>query len=251
MPSPMKPGSFLQKAKALPVRPLADVVRLGGIVILAPHPDDESIGCGGLIAEACRLAIACRVIFLSDGTGSHPNSKAYPPKRLRARREEEACRATAVLGLPSSSLRFLRLADCGVPASGASAEWAIAEIAAVIRESDASTLFVTSHHDPHCDHQASYEIACGVLRQFPCLHLYAYPIWAWRDAANIGMAGDPAGFRLWIEPHLDKKRMAILQHESQAGDLIQDDPTGFHLEPAMLEEFLRPYEVFLDASVSP
>src|SRR5690606_16204888 len=46
------------------------------ITVIAPHPDDESLGCGGLIAALAADGRAVQVVFVTDGAGSHPNSAA-------------------------------------------------------------------------------------------------------------------------------------------------------------------------------
>ena len=67
------------------------------------------------------------VVIVSDGAGSHPNSKAYPPDRLRLLREEEARRAGAELGLRPEEMLFLGLPDRFVPHEGEEAERAMRE----------------------------------------------------------------------------------------------------------------------------
>jgi LmbE family N-acetylglucosaminyl deacetylase len=84
-------------------------------IVVAPHPDDESLACGGLLAEACRQGLRGKVVVVSDGVGSHPNSKAYPPDRLRSLREEEARQAATELGLKPEDMFFLGLPDRFVP----------------------------------------------------------------------------------------------------------------------------------------
>ncbi|MGC1345662.1 MAG: PIG-L family deacetylase, partial [Methyloceanibacter sp.] len=100
----MTAGELLDAAHRLPFRTLREWLGDRPLVILAPHPDDESLACGGLIAEARRVGSRVAVIFVSDGTGSHPNSAAFPPKRLKALREDEAKRACAELGLEPEDL---------------------------------------------------------------------------------------------------------------------------------------------------
>ena len=89
-----------------------------GVVVVAPHPDDESLGCGGLIAACCAHGIEVRLVVLSDGTGSHPNSQRYPAARLRDLREAELRQATSILGLPEHAIACLRLRDRAVPERG-------------------------------------------------------------------------------------------------------------------------------------
>ena len=89
----MTAAELLDAAHRFPFRRLRERLKDLPFIVIAPHPDDESLACGGLIAEACREGLKRKVVIVSDGAGSHPNSKAYPPDRLRALREAEARRA--------------------------------------------------------------------------------------------------------------------------------------------------------------
>ncbi|HEX2943304.1 MAG TPA: PIG-L family deacetylase, partial [Rhodopila sp.] len=61
--------------RSLPLGTLDHIAGTGTCLILAPHPDDESLGCGGLIATAVAAGRAPLVVILTDGAGSHPNSR--------------------------------------------------------------------------------------------------------------------------------------------------------------------------------
>jgi LmbE family N-acetylglucosaminyl deacetylase len=84
----MTAGEVLDAAHLFPFRPLREMLEDRPFIVVAPHPDDESLGCGGLIVDACRQGLPGKVVIVSDGAGSHPNSKAYPPDRLTALRED-------------------------------------------------------------------------------------------------------------------------------------------------------------------
>ena len=56
--------------------------------------------------------------------------------------------------------------------------------------------------------------------------------------------------RLDVGSVSDLKRAAILAHRSQTTDLIDDDPTGYCLTPAVLERFFRPWELLIDAEAA-
>ncbi|GJD61990.1 PIG-L deacetylase family protein [Methylobacterium frigidaeris] len=246
----MRADAFLAAAEALPVRSLRDLVPAGGIVVVAPHPDDESLGCGGLIAEACAQKIPVRLVVVSDGIGSHPNSKSHPPERLRNLRESETLAAAASLGLSPEHIAFLRLPDRFVPASGPEAEAAAGAIAEAARACGAGALFVTWAHDPHCDHAASAALARRARELLGrgflgTVSLYAYPVWGWTLPPETEIGEEPRGARLAISHHLRAKAAAIAAHRSQTTDLIADDPQGFRLEPAMLARFARDHEIFL------
>ena len=242
----MRADAFLEAVKAMPVAPLATLVPGGGgLVVVAPHPDDESLGCGGLIAQAVREGRTVRVVVVSNGCGSHPNSKAYPHDRLRDLREAETVAAMAELGLSSEHVHFLRLPDGGVPSEGADAEAAADRIADIAREAGASALFVTWRHDPHCDHTASAAIAGLAQARLPGLAAYAYPVWGWTLPPEREVGPAPEGYRLAVEDERTAKRRAVEAHASQVSGLITDDPSGFQLQPAMIDRLCGPHEWYI------
>lgn len=242
----MRADAFLEAVKALPVADLATLVpNGGGLVVVAPHPDDESLGCGGLIVQALKQGRAVRVVIVSDGCGSHPNSKAYPHDRLRSLREAETVRAMAELGLGAEHVRFLRLPDGGVPSEGAEAEAAADKVAEIARAAGAGALFVTWRHDPHCDHTASAAIVDLARARLPGLAAYAYPVWGWTLPPEREVGPAPEGFRLAVETERAAKRRAVEAHASQVSGLIKDDPSGFQLEPAMIDRLCGPHEWYI------
>src|SRR3984893_12828381 len=129
---------FFASANALPVADLDQIFGTGGIVVVAPHPDDETFGCGDLIALAIQLGRNIQVVVISDGVGSHPNSRLYPPDKLRDLREGETRAALSALGAVGENLTFLRLPDRFVPSSGREAQRAAAAIANVACAIDAT-----------------------------------------------------------------------------------------------------------------
>jgi LmbE family N-acetylglucosaminyl deacetylase len=240
-------GELLAAAHSFPFRRLREMLEDQPFIVIAPHPDDESLACGGLLAEACRQGLRGKVVVVSDGVGSHPNSKAYPPDRLRSLREEEAKRAGAELGLRAEDMLFLRLPDRFVPFEGEEAERAIGAIADCAREIGARSLFVSWRHDPHCDHEASYRIARAVQRRARELRLFEYVVWGQTLPPSTEV--DPiGGFRIQVDQEaLEKKRRAIAAHRSQTTNLIDDDPDGFRFTQSGLAHFDLPYEFFFES----
>lgn len=232
--------------RSLPIAPLATVIGSGTCVVLAPHPDDESLGCGGLIASCCAVGRPPLVAILTDGAASHPNSPAFPPDRLRQVRAEEARQAVAFLGLPQRRLIFCGCADADAPTSGPAFGAVVEELCALIAdEGSISAILAPWRYDPHCDHAAAARIADEVASRKKLQHV-AYPVWGWTLPGATELPTHPhRGWRLDIEPFRQRKRQAIRAHVSQYGDLITDDPTGFRLPPDLLAVFETPYETFL------
>ncbi len=226
---------------------------LGPTLVLAPHADDESLGCGGLIALLADRGMAVSVVVVSDGSKSHPGSRAYPPERLRGTREAEARAAVALLGLDPNAealLTFLRLPDTAVPSPGepgfdAAVGWLVDRLEARTIE----TLLSPWRRDPHCDHRATRAIAAAAaVSSSRSIRVLEYPIWAYTspDLDDLPRWDEVKAWRLEIGPVLDRKRAAIAAHRSQTTPLIDDDPAGFTLSPEVLAFFDRPWEVYLE-----
>lgn len=238
-------ANVLQAMGALPLVPLTTITGKAPVLVLAPHADDETLGCGGLIAAASSAGHPPFVLILTDGTGSHPNSKSYPPQRLKAVREQEARDAVAVLGLPGNRMAFLGLRDTAAPMDGKEFEAAVDAICSTVEKIGAATVLAPWQHDPHCDHLAAHRMAVAAASRCQIRHL-AYPVWGWTLDPDIMLPGPaPQGMRFDITQHLAVKQRAIAAHVSQYGRLIEDDPSGFQLPSNLLEVFSRPYETFL------
>lgn len=239
----------LSRLENAPLVPLSDLVGPGGIVVLAPHPDDETLGCGGLIAEACAQGRRVEVVFVTDGSASHPGSTLYPPRRLAKLRAAEARQAVATLGVSAEQVSFLGLPDAAAPRSGPQFEQAVAAIGAALDRVDATALFVTWEHDPHCDHEVAASMAFAAARARPLIRLWRYPIWGLRRAPDDNLDQEPwRGVRLDVSSWQARKREAIACHASQLGLVIDDDPDGFSLTSDIMEPFLGPFERFIGAA---
>src|SRR3954464_9289178 len=97
----------MPEAEAIPFEP--QDLRGERLLVLAPHPDDEVIGCGGLVAQHLREQRAVRVVVATDGAEAEavPDRNAY-----RELREEESRAALALLGNRGEvEIEFLRLPD--------------------------------------------------------------------------------------------------------------------------------------------
>ncbi len=242
----MKASAFLAVAEALPLADLPTLIGDGGLVIVAPHPDDESLGCGGLIASARAGGRDVRLLVISDGVGSHRHSRSHPPARLRALREAETIEAAAALGLEAAAVRFLRLPDAAVPTEGPDAETAVDAIVATADACAAGAVCVTWRHDPHCDHLAAAILVERARPRLNAARVYEYPIWGWTLPEGTDVGAGPSGLRLDIAARMEAKRAAVAAHRSQTTALITDDPEGFRLDATMLERFARPFEIYLD-----
>ena len=130
----------------------------GPVAVLAPHMDDEVLGCGAtLSAVAARSPV--HVIYLTDGARSPAPPAPWigrSSSKLAAIRAEEARRAMQVLGIPAQNLHFLDLPDGRLARRGTELRTALA---GVIREIRPRSLLVPFRFDRHPDHLAANRAA--------------------------------------------------------------------------------------------
>lgn len=93
------------------------------VLLFAPHPDDESIGAGGLLAAAGRAGATVRIVIATSGENNPWAQRAFERRvilltrhrlRFAARREAEVLAAVRELGLAGESVLFLRFPDQGL-----------------------------------------------------------------------------------------------------------------------------------------
>lgn len=229
----------------IPLAPEQCVTGFGTTLIVAPHADDESLGCGGIISLAKKYGQTVYILLLSDGTLSHPNSKDFPKDKLRETRENELVEAASLLGVQAEQIIFCRYQDRNVP--GKSSEGfddAVANMSKMLGILKPQSIFVPWRRDPHPDHRAAFDLINAAETEQA--KIYEYPIWLQElgNSDDAPTSDEVMPFRVNIESVLDKKLKAIAAHRSQTTDLISDDPEGFRLSEEMLASFNVPYETF-------
>lgn len=234
--------------------PLTDLGVIGSALVVAPHPDDESLGCGGTIAQLRAEGYAVHVLFVSDGTMSHPNSPTYPAERLRDLRESEALEAVEILGISADDCTFMRCRDRQVPTTNEPGfQESVDFVSRLIDQLQPETIFVPWRRDPHPDHRASWQIVREAVRQSEVeLRVLEYLIWLWElgDETDMPNFDEVQVWRVSIGAVMEQRNRAIAAHRSQVTRLIDDDPTAFYLSPELLTHFDRPRELFLEGSLS-
>jgi LmbE family N-acetylglucosaminyl deacetylase len=116
------------------------------VLVLSPHPDDESIGCGGTLCQHVADGDEVRVVFLTSGEmGGHGTG----PEDTRRVREAEAVAATNVLGL--RAIEFWHAPDGRLRATSP----LVARLAALLRSWKPDTVYTTHPGEAHPDHCAA------------------------------------------------------------------------------------------------
>ena len=176
------------------------------IVVIAPHPDDESIGCGGAVRLHVEKGDTVHAIFLSSG---ELGLKEMAPDQAWAVREKEARRACQVLGI--ASLQFLRLPDwmMGDDVAGAAAKLGPA-LLGLKGSPDVAVdrVYLPHPREWHPDHKAALPIlgAAWPATGLPAPQLRGYEVWT--PMAEHQHVED-------ITPVMACKLRALRRHRSQ------------------------------------
>ena len=146
----------------------------GSALIVAPHPDDEVIGCGALIARKLAADSQVDVVILSDGGASTQPANASREEKAQLRKAE-AKAAMEVLGLPAGRLLFLGLEDGNLSARETDLASMVGDLLERLKPAE---IYVTSRLDPHPDHQTAARVvdAIAALCSWP-ISVYEYPVW--------------------------------------------------------------------------
>jgi LmbE family N-acetylglucosaminyl deacetylase len=173
------------------------------VLVIAPHPDDEVIGCGGAIWLRAQRGERISVVFLTSG---ELGLKHLPREKAWRIREAEAKKAATILGL--RRLHFLRQPD-----------WMLADHAAatakllqrVLEKENPEVIYLPHPNDGHPDHRASLPILRAASKR--CCRfrpeLFAYEIWTPLAAHDTVVD---------ISQVLSKKLRALRAHRSQLGE---------------------------------
>jgi LmbE family N-acetylglucosaminyl deacetylase len=233
-------GGYLEGLQRLPLMSPADLLAGRPLVVVAPHPDDESLGLGGLIAAAAALGNGVSVIFLTDGEGSHVGSPTFPPERLARLRRSEATAALAALGVPPECGHFLALGDTRLSILSSPGRLAAMDRMQAIAPPDA-LVCVTALTDPHGDHQGASALVRDTAWKAPVTVMH-YPVWTWNASPGALPATAPEGFRIDVPPYLAMKRNAVAAHRSQHGGVIDDAVEAFELSAEFVDRLVGPTE---------
>lgn len=204
------------------------------LVVVAPHPDDEVLQCGGLMRRHQRGQGEIVIVAVTDGEASHSRSSVVTPDELRVRRHAERDEALRRLGVAPSALVRLGVPDQGC---GEDLDELSAAIAAVLRADD---LVVTvSSADRHPDHTATAAATRRAARGLVDI-IFEAPTWA-----LVHRTAPPATCTLTLdEADWDAKRRAARAYRSQLEPLGPSPLDGPVVHPHELALMLRPCEEF-------
>jgi len=213
------------------------------VLVVAPHPDDESLGAGGLLQRIFALKIPVRILFATNGE-NNPWAQRFwesrwqigPNERVRwgQRRRQETLNAISTLGGKPDCARFLNLPDLGTTnlLMQGDPELSIL-ITDNIQEWEPTVALIPTMHDAHPDHSALSVAFSMALDSFGGSSIRAWEYLVHRPQVPIPQ--EPVTLPLSTE-EVERKRRAILCHQTQVA-LSRGRFTSF----AMIEEAYYPH----------
>ena len=171
------------------------------ILVLSPHPDDESIGCGGTLRKHVLARDQVQVVFLTSGEkGGH----GRPPEETGRLREKEAAEAARILGI--SSLEFWREPDGALRAL----EPVVKRLRKKVKDWRPDVIYVTHDREMHPDHRASVRLvrkafsSPGTRGVKPSVLMYE----VWTPIQRMDEIVD-------VSPYIETKLAAIRAYKTQ------------------------------------
>jgi len=221
--------------------PALELTECRRLVVAAPHPDDEVLGVGGLMALAAAAAIEVRVLAVTDGAASHPGSRTTSPAELARLRPQESARALAVLGLPTVPTRL------GVPdGQVAEHEDEVAEALRSLLADDAAATWclATARFDGHPDHESTGRAAAATCAATGA-RLVEYPVWMWHWARpDDTLVPWSRAYRTALPAAFVQSKTAAAQCFHTQIEALSADPADAPVLPAhVLTRLLRSWEL--------
>lgn len=191
-------------------------------LIVAPHPDDETLGAGALIAYTIKSGSFAGLVYLTDGSGSHPIHKGKAGLLIAARQHEAGQALRRLAGRRAQAPLFLGWKDAAPEVAGSAAfKRSCRKLAALCLRLRVDVLATTASHEPHCDHAAAAGLVYAVRgRSRGRIVVAEYCVWGESPSARTHKA--------LITPSMSPgvRRQALAAHRSQ---LTTSHGTGFRL----------------------
>jgi LmbE family N-acetylglucosaminyl deacetylase len=212
----------------------------GPVVVVAPHPDDETFALGGLMIELEAAGVSLDIVSVTDGEASHSGSERITPNELRRVRQEETQLAYATLGI-SPRVHRLQLRDNALDTMRAKLRAALLQ-----HLRGASLCLAPLERDGHPDHEVCGAVAAEVCRELE-IPIAFYGVWSRIAQSPPGEELSATRFLLPAAARLRKlSAMACYTSQLQAlGPAPEDGPV---LPVGFLEPFSETEEILWTAA---
>jgi LmbE family N-acetylglucosaminyl deacetylase len=214
-----------------------DLLSLDGVdrvLCVAPHPDDEVFGCGGLLAAWVDRGCAVHTLILTCGQQDQSAQAAGEGADLAAQRRQESVRAAAELGTPAPS--FLDLPDRTLRYDTA----LVAALSQAIAQHAPQLLLLPSLSEPHPDHQAAALAGLAAARDAaPGLHTVLFYESGAPLHANLHFPIDAVAERKWRAVQCFTSQLGVEDYEAHARAMATLRAFGLRPPCQQAESFFR------------
>src|SRR5665647_2323521 len=187
------------------------------VLVFAPHPDDDIIGCGGSLAHHVRRGDQVAIVYMTSGEAG---SLKHEPAELAAIRENEAVQAAACLGV--TDLTFLRCRDGYLEYNQSNLE----ALVILIRAKKPTRVFLPHHLDAIPDHQITHQLGREACRRAAGPWYPRCGNEPWQVNTILGYEVwtplTEVGFSLDISAFISLKLEALQLHRSQTESIPYD-----------------------------
>jgi LmbE family N-acetylglucosaminyl deacetylase len=217
-------------------------------LIIAPHQDDSTLGCGGLVARKRLEGQTVHVIYVTDGGASHPGHPTLLPETLSDLRKQEGLAALRLLGVETPAIHFLGARDGTLShLSRDQTSDLVAGFRHLLLMIRPDEVFIPYRRDGSSEHEAAFRLFLESLSGIkPRPRIFEYLVWSWWNPLRL----------LW--PWLTARR--VWRYRFRGYDTIkisalqcyrsQFEPTPPWdqpvLSPAFVRLFQRPYEFYFE-----
>lgn len=227
---------------AVPLVTLEKLCSVGArLVVLAPHPDDELLACGGLLALHVAAGGRALVVSVTDGEASHRGEGAWDAvseASLGSLRRSESAEGLRRLLLNTCDIHRMGFPDGGLAEHYQSLK---SLLGWELRASD--VMVTTWRHDAHPDHDSCGRVASEVCQMVGCRLLEA-PVWMWHwsEPGDCRVPWNRMVSLTLPTEVLQRKRYALAAHGSQLAR--RSFSVGPVLGPEIVERAARKEEYF-------
>lgn len=178
---------------------------VGRVLVLAPHPDDDVIGCGGSLKLHTEQGDNVKIVYLTDGSGGtqtkHKITTLKEVKDLTLERENEAKTAALVMGVTDTV--FWRYKDGHLALNNTSLKL----LQTLFSDFKPDIIYSPSFLDPHPDHFETTKILAAFFEKNVDFKgtIFTYEVWSPIYANRL----------IEIEKAAEFKRQALLAHKTQ------------------------------------
>jgi LmbE family N-acetylglucosaminyl deacetylase len=231
-------------------------------LIVAPHPDDETLACGGLIARKRAEGTPVSVAVVSDGSGSH-TSRVLTPHHLSELRRREWMQACGYLRVPDGNAFWLGLPDRKLESVQQEISAKLTDLLILLKPDE---VYIPTSIDSHPDHRATHRAALMAVTasRLQC-RVFEYPVWYWSRASWIdpGTSRDVKLKQLLTRPLMtlctsrssyvrlgpfrSQKLTAVAAYRSQLVNITRE-PNWAVIEPRILARFVGQEELFVESA---